>query len=249
MSSKKIFFLLFLSALACSRSYAAYNNPWKIDDYQAIKKAESMGDELVNKQAAFWRDLKLYFTNNQACHHKLRGYLSIIEYLFDQVLAGNFSQEAMVYGWKNLDIVNSVFHKHFTQEQSFYAYILLRNMILSSALFNMLEKNSHDLNNGLKTFWGPVQDIFNSDRYVHRICFFCEVLIFLKNLESALNAQSFNSTSEYITQYKEFRAPHNLINNLKSKWNIIESPFWSKYTYKLIENFCLNSQIFRELEK
>lgn len=270
ISFKKGFFFLCLSILFSSFSYAAYQNPWKIDDCEALKKAEAAGQALIGKQAAFWTELKYFFKWEKFCHHKIKGYLSLIEFLFDKIQDRSFNEKGMAYGWKDINKVAKTFEKHFPQDQAFHAFIILRNMILSSALFRNLENINFQFQNGFGMFWGPVQITLNKRQDIHRIYSFCEIIIFLKNLDilyekapkslSNSKKEQFDAEKELFVRYVGGKFKDvgyegeykncSLLNDLKNFWNIAEFGYqWSIVVYKLIENFCLNSQIFKELEK
>lgn len=273
ISYKKGFFFLCLFLLFSSYSHAAYKNSWKIDDCETLKKTEAAGQALIDKQAAFWTELKYFFKWEKFCHHKIKGYLSIIEFLFDKIQDRPFSKEGMSHGWKDIDAVTKTFEKHFPQDQAFHAFIILRNMILSSALFRNLENINFQFQNGFGMFWGPVQIAFNKRQDIHRLCSFCEIIIFLKSLERFLskNAGPKSTIKEQIAAekalfveyvggeielvgeekvvYKGIYKDCLLLNDLKVIWLNLDFGLWSSAVYKLIENFCLNSQIFKELEK
>lgn len=266
---KKNFLFLAFAVLSNSYSHAAYQNPSKINDFEYLKKAESMGQELVDRQNNFWNELKYFFKWDKFCQHKIRGYLSIIEFLFDRVQGRSFNKEGMSYGWNDTDAVVKTFEKHFPQDQDFHAFILLRDMIcVDGELFKNLENINFHFQNGFRLFWGPVQFIFNKRQDIHRLYSFCEIIIFLKNLdilyqkstESFFKNDKIDNEKEifvkfvggkfkdivYEGEYKNCL----LLSDLKNFWGRAEfGCSWSYVVYKIIENFCLNSQRFRELEK
>lgn len=271
-SCKKFFFAFYVFFLFVSYSHAAYQNPYKIDDYEFLKKAETMGQILIDKQNDFWTELKYFFKWEKFCHHKIKGYLSLIEFFFDRIQNKALNKEGMAYGWKDLDAVDKVFEKHFPQDQSFYAFIILRDMILSSALFKNLENPNFKFQNGFRHFWEPVQDLFRKDPSINRLWFFEETMVLTKNVENLLliNQEGYfkdtgkdilklskDDRAAYKKQENEWFKNHmrnrscesGVAGKLIDLWpKVLDDIFLTSIFYNLIENFCLSSDFFKYLE-
>jgi hypothetical protein len=252
---KKIFLFSSLIFLSNSYSHAAYFTPINIGD---MNKYQDSRQVATQQRAHFWGEIKSSFSKNP---HLIRAYMSIMNDLFRIVVKETIIEMSPVIKiFQNQ--LNGVFVEY-KNPQTFFAYVLLEDMVLSSELFRNIE-NPH-FKFKLDTFGASVKNIVCGSP--NQLLVFCEIMIFLKNLDVILldknteskkidpnvldKANKANKANKFLTDYdyalgipKE-SAP---LESIKNFWTQSNPNSWATTVYSLIEYFCVNSSKFRELQ-
>ena len=107
--------------------------------------------------------------------------------------------------------------------------------------------------------------VYKKETSIHRILSFCEIIIFIKNLNAILLEKNLESKKiekdgllneaniekRWLTSYNHelgLAKESVLLENIKCFWKNLDTTLWSSATYELMKDFCLNSSIFVELQ-